>query len=182
LTYAARAVTLPNWISIGRILLIPVFMAALLGALPQGDYLALAVFAVAALTDSLDGYLARSRRSITTFGVFLDPLADKLLISAALVSLVELGRLAAWVAMVIIAREFAVTGLRMIAARQDVVIAASNWGKVKTIMQVLAVMALITDERVGTATTVLVLATVAITIWSGLEYFIRARDVLRAAT
>ena len=90
------------------------------------------VFSVAAATDSLDGYLARSRQAITTVGKLLDPLADKLLISAALISLVELDRVAAWVAMVIIAREFAVTGLRLIAATQDVVISASAWGKVKT--------------------------------------------------
>ena len=90
-------VSLPNWISIGRIMLIPVFMVVLLGRLPGGDYLAVAVFALAALTDSLDGYLARSRNATTTMGIFLDPLADKLLVSAALISLVELGRLAAWV-------------------------------------------------------------------------------------
>ena len=88
-------VNLPNWLSVGRILLIPVFMVALLGRLPQGDLVAVAVFTVAALTDKLDGYLARSRNATTTFGVFLDPLADKLLVSAALISLVELNRLAA---------------------------------------------------------------------------------------
>src|SRR5262245_7229606 len=119
--------TLPNWISLGRILLIPVFMVALLGSVPGGDDLAVIVFAVAAATDSIAGYLARSRRSISTVGKLLDPLADKLLISAALISLVELNRLSAWVAMVIIAREFAVTGLRLIAASQDVVIPASPW-------------------------------------------------------
>ncbi|MGZ4482011.1 MAG: CDP-diacylglycerol--glycerol-3-phosphate 3-phosphatidyltransferase [Gaiellales bacterium] len=172
--------TLPNWISVGRILLIPVFMVALLGSIPGGDRIAVAVFAVAAATDSLDGYLARSRRSITTVGKFLDPLADKLLVSAALISLVELDRLAAWVAMVIIAREFAVTGLRLIAASQDVVIAASPWGKVKTFMQVAAIIALIVDTPPHTATTVLVALAVAATIWSGIEYFVGARDVLRA--
>jgi CDP-diacylglycerol--glycerol-3-phosphate 3-phosphatidyltransferase len=172
--------TLPNWISLARILLIPVFMVALLGSVPGGDDLAVIVFALAAATDSLDGYLARSRRSESTVGKLLDPLADKLLVSAALISLVELNRLAAWVAMVIIAREFAVTGLRLIAASQDIVIAASQWGKIKTTTQVAAIIALIVDDPPHTVTTVLVAVAVAATIWSGVEYFIAARDVLKA--
>jgi CDP-diacylglycerol--glycerol-3-phosphate 3-phosphatidyltransferase len=175
-----RTVTLPNWLSLGRILLIPVFMVALLGNVPRGDDIAAVVFCVAAATDSLDGYLARSRQTVTTLGALLDPLADKLLISAALISLVELDRLAAWVAMVIIAREFAVTGLRLIAASHDIVISASPWGKVKTTVQVIAIVALIVDNPPHTATTVLVACAVAATIWSGIDYFLSARDVLRA--
>ena len=101
------------------------------------------MFAVAALTDGLDGYIARSRQSVTTFGKVMDPVADKLLIAAALISLVSLDRVAAWVAMVIIAREFAVSGLRIAAGQQGVVIPASGLGKVKTIVQVVAVLALI---------------------------------------
>jgi CDP-diacylglycerol--glycerol-3-phosphate 3-phosphatidyltransferase len=172
-------VTLPNWLSLGRILLIPVFMVALLGNIRHGDLIAVVVFSVAAATDSLDGYLARSRQSVTTMGALLDPLADKLLISAALISLVSLDRLAAWVAMVIIAREFAVTGLRLIAAAENVVISASVWGKVKTAMQVAAIIALIVNDPPSTLTTVLVACAVAVTIWSGIEYFISARDILR---
>ena len=171
--------TLPNWLSLARILLIPVFMVVLLGDVPHGDYVAVAVFSLAALTDKLDGYLARSRGATTTIGIFLDPLADKLLVSAALISLVELGRLAAWVAMVIIAREFMVSGLRMVAASQEVVIAASQWGKLKTVTQVVAIAALIVDNPPHTATTVLVALAVAVTIWSGVEYFVDARYVLR---
>jgi CDP-diacylglycerol--glycerol-3-phosphate 3-phosphatidyltransferase len=174
------AVSLPNWISLGRIVMIPVFMVALLGNIRYGDLIAVIVFSVAAATDSLDGYLARSRHSVTTVGQLLDPLADKLLVSAALISLVELDRVAAWVAMVIIAREFAVTGLRLIAAAQDMVIPASPWGKVKTTFQVAAIIALIIDDPPHTATTVLVACAVAVTIWSGIEYFISSRDVLRA--
>jgi CDP-diacylglycerol--glycerol-3-phosphate 3-phosphatidyltransferase len=173
-------VNLPNWISVVRILLIPVFMVLLLGRVTDGDYLALLVFAVAAVTDTLDGYLARSRGTTTTIGIFLDPLADKLLVSAALISLVELGRVAAWVAMVIIAREFMVSGLRMVAANQEVVIAASQWGKLKTLTQVVAIAALIIDYPPHTATAVLVALAVGITIWSGIDYFIDARDVLRS--
>ena len=171
--------TLPNWLSLGRILLIPVFMVALLGNIRHGDLIAAAVFSVAAATDSLDGYLARSRQSITTIGALLDPLADKLLISAALISLVELDRVAAWVAMVIISREFAVTGLRLIAVAEGIVVSASSWGKVKTAMQVAAIIALIVDDPPHTVTTVLVACAVAVTIWSGIEYFISARDILR---
>ncbi len=104
------------------------------------------MFALAALTDGLDGYFARSRDAVTTFGKLMDPLADKLLIIAALVSLVSLHRLEAWVAMVIIAREIAVTGLRAIAAERGIVIAASWLGKVKTVLQIGAVIALIADE------------------------------------
>jgi CDP-diacylglycerol---glycerol-3-phosphate 3-phosphatidyltransferase len=173
-------VNLPNWLSVGRILLIPVFMVALLGRLPEGDLVAVVIFAVAAGTDKLDGYLARSRQETTTFGVFLDPLADKLLVSAALISLVELNRLAAWVAMVIIAREFMVSGLRMVAASQHVVIAASQWGKVKTTAQVVAIAALIVDNPPHAVTTALVAFAVAVTLWSGIDYFIESRDVLRA--
>jgi CDP-diacylglycerol--glycerol-3-phosphate 3-phosphatidyltransferase len=146
---------------------------------PHGDLIAVVVFSVAAATDSLDGYLARSRQSVTTIGKLLDPLADKLLISGALISLVGLNRLAAWVAMVIIAREFAVTGLRLIAAAQNVVIAASPWGKIKTTVQVAAIIALIVDDPPHTVTTVLVACAVAATVWSGIEYFISARDLLR---
>jgi CDP-diacylglycerol---glycerol-3-phosphate 3-phosphatidyltransferase len=173
-------VTLPNWISVGRILLIPVFMVVLLGHVRGGDYLAVGVFALAAVTDKLDGYLARSRGSTSTFGVFLDPLADKLLVSAALISLVDLGRVAAWVAMVIIAREFMVSGLRMVAASQERVIAASQWGKVKTSIQVVALAAVIVDNPPHTLTTVLMAFAIAVTVWSGIEYFIDARDVLRS--
>src|SRR4029453_13617375 len=132
---------LPNVLTLLRIIAVPVVVVALLDETPNGDTLAAIVFALAALTDGLDGYIARSRGSVTTFGKLMDPLADKLLIVAALVSLVSLGRLAAGVAMVIIARELAVTGLRTIAAEQGVVIAASWLGKGKTALQGAAVVA-----------------------------------------
>ena len=134
---------LPNVLTLLRVLAVPVIVVALLGETPNGDALAAGVFALAALTDGLDGYIARRRQDVTTFGKLMDPLADKVLIIAALVSLVSLGRLAAWVAMVIIARELAVTGLRTVAADQGVVIAASWLGKLKTALQVAAVFALI---------------------------------------
>ena len=119
----------PNVLTVVRILLVPVLVVALLEKTSGGDLLAAIVFAVASLTDAIDGYLARSRNWVTTFGKLMDPIADKLLIVAALVALVSLGRLEAWVAMVIIAREFAVTVLRVaVGAQQGVVIAASPWG------------------------------------------------------
>src|SRR3954453_23207169 len=133
----------PNVLTVLRIVAVPVVVVALLEETSQGDVIAAAVFALAALTDGLDGYIARRRKEITTFGKLMDPLADKLLITAALVSLVSLNRIPAWVAMVIIAREFAVTGLRSLADERGVVIAASWLGKIKTVTQVAAVLAAI---------------------------------------
>ncbi|MDQ2621766.1 MAG: CDP-diacylglycerol--glycerol-3-phosphate 3-phosphatidyltransferase [Actinomycetota bacterium] len=153
-----------------RILAVPVVVVALLDGTPNGDTLAAIVFALAALTDGLDGYFARSRDAITTFGKLMDPLADKLLITAALVSLVSLNRLPAWVAMVIIAREFAITGIRSIAAERGVVIAASWMGKVKTVLQIGAVFALITFNPAPAWVDGLVYAAVVATVVSGLDY------------
>jgi CDP-diacylglycerol--glycerol-3-phosphate 3-phosphatidyltransferase len=172
---------LPNVLTLLRILAVPVIVVALLGETPNGDALAAAVFALAAFTDGLDGYIARSRGSVTTFGKLMDPLADKLLIVAALISLVSLGRVAAWVAMVIIARELAVTGLRAVAAERGVVIAASWMGKLKTILQVAAVFALIAAHPAPLAVNVLVYAAVAMTVISGADYFFGLRRRLAQA-
>jgi CDP-diacylglycerol---glycerol-3-phosphate 3-phosphatidyltransferase len=168
-------VNLPNVLTLMRILAVPVIVVALLGETPNGDALAAGVFALAAFTDGLDGYIARRRRDVTTFGKLMDPLADKLLIVAALVSLVSLGRLAAWVAMVIIARELAVTGLRAVAVEQGVVIAASWLGKLKTALQVAAVFALIIWNPSPLAVDVLVYVAVAVTVVSGADYFFGLR-------
>lgn len=167
---------LPNVLTVVRILLVPVLVVALLDKTGGGDLLAAIVFAVASLTDAIDGYLARSRNWVTTFGKLMDPIADKLLIVAALVALVSRGRLEAWVAMVIISREFAVTALRLAAgAQQGVVIAASSLGKLKTATQVLMVMALIAfDDRSGWITA-LVYVTVVVTVASGADYFFGLR-------
>jgi len=167
---------LPNLLTVARILAVPVLVVALLDETPNGDTFAAVVFALAALTDGLDGYIARSRGSVTTFGKLMDPVADKLLIVAALISLVSLGRLAAWVAMVIISREFAVTALRAVAAEQGVVISASWLGKLKTILQVAAVFALIVvSEPVPLGVDLLVYAAVAATLISGADYFFGLR-------
>jgi CDP-diacylglycerol--glycerol-3-phosphate 3-phosphatidyltransferase len=167
---------LPNVLTLIRILLVPVLVVALLDATPGGSWLAAAVFAVAAVTDGVDGYLARSRMSITNFGKVMDPIADKLLIAAALISLVSLNRLAGWVAMVIIAREFAVSGLRVAAGQQGVVIPASRLGKAKTMIQVATVFALIAVDDTGTWwVQTLVYLTVAVTLASGADYFLNFR-------
>jgi CDP-diacylglycerol--glycerol-3-phosphate 3-phosphatidyltransferase len=173
---------LPNVLTLIRILLVPVLVVALLDATPGGSWLAATVFAVAAVTDGVDGYLARSRMSITNFGKVMDPIADKLLIAAALISLVSLNRLAGWVAMVIIAREFAVSGLRVAAGQQGVVIPASRLGKVKTIVQVAAVFALIAVNDTGDWwVQTLVYLTVAVTLASGADYFLNFRRRIEEA-
>jgi CDP-diacylglycerol--glycerol-3-phosphate 3-phosphatidyltransferase len=171
----------PNVLTVARILLVPVLVAALLSGANHGDLLAAIVFAVASMTDAIDGYLARSRGAITTFGKLMDPVADKLLVIAALVSLVSLDRLAAWVATVIIAREFAVTATRMAATQQGVVIAANAWGKAKTIVQVAAIFFLIAFDPTPVWVDLLVYGAVAITIASGVDYFFGLRRVMREA-
>jgi CDP-diacylglycerol--glycerol-3-phosphate 3-phosphatidyltransferase len=175
---------LPNVLTLIRILLVPVFVVALLGATPKesGSVLAAAVFALAAVTDGLDGYLARSRMSVTNFGKVMDPIADKLLIAAALLSLISLDRLAAWVAMVIIAREFAVSGLRVAAGQQGVVIPASPLGKAKTMVQVAAVFALIAVHDTGVWwVQALVYLMVIVTLASGADYFLNFRRRIEEA-
>jgi CDP-diacylglycerol--glycerol-3-phosphate 3-phosphatidyltransferase len=166
---------LPNLLTVVRILLVPVVVVALLEETPNADTLAAIVFAVAAFTDGLDGYIARSRGSITTFGKLMDPIADKLLIIAPLVSLVSLGRIDAWVAMVIIAREFAVTALRMVAVEQGVVIPASPLGKAKTIFQIAAIFAVIAFQSTPLPVDLLVYAAVIVTLVSGADYFLGLR-------
>ncbi len=174
---------LPNVLTLLRILLVPVLVVALLNESDNGDLLAAIVFALASATDAMDGYLARTRNAITTFGKLMDPIADKLLIIAALVALVSLHRLDSWVAMVIITREFAVTVTRMQATQQGVVIAANLWGKAKTIVQVAAIFCVIVARHDPTPLWVnaLVYAAVAITIVSGVDYFFGLRRVLREA-
>jgi len=173
---------LPNFLTLARILLVPVLVVALLDETPHGDTIAAIVFAIAAVTDGLDGYIARSRESITTFGKVMDPIADKLLIAAALISLVSLDRVAAWVAMVIIAREFAVSGLRVAAGQQGVVIPASLLGTAKTILQIAMVMALIAVDDSGVAwVQATVYAAVAMTVVSGADYFLNVRKRIEEA-
>ncbi len=169
---------IPNVLTVVRILLVPVLVVALLEKTSGGDLLAAIVFAVASLTDAIDGYLARTRDSVTTFGKLMDPIADKLLIIASLVALVSLGRLEAWVAMVIICREFAVTALRAAVGTQGVVISASPLGKLKTACQVLMVLLLIAVHGRPWWLSLIVYVTVAVTLLSGADYFFGLRRAL----
>jgi CDP-diacylglycerol--glycerol-3-phosphate 3-phosphatidyltransferase len=173
---------LPNFLTVLRILLVPVLVVALLGAGGEAsDVLAAAVFWLASFTAAVDGWIARSREQITTFGKLMDPVADKLLVIAALLSLVSLGRLEAGVAMVIIAREFAVTVARLQARAEGVVIAANWWGKTKTLVQMLTIFLLILFDPSPVWVDVLVYVMVAVTIISGIDYFFGMRRLLRQA-
>jgi CDP-diacylglycerol--glycerol-3-phosphate 3-phosphatidyltransferase len=175
-------VNVPNAITVVRILLIPVFLVVLFSQIPHGDVWAVAVFALAAGTDKLDGYVARRRNSVTATGMFLDPLADKLLISSALIALVSLHRVEAWVAMVIIGREFAVSGLRLVGIAQSVSIPASRLGKLKTVSQTIAVLFLLVSytamPHYDLIEKILIYTAVALTLASGIEYFVNARALL----
>ena len=171
---------LPNVLTVIRILLVPVLVVALLGEAGD-DLLAAFVFAAASATDALDGYLARSRNAITSFGKLMDPIADKLLVIAALFALVSLDRLQAWIAMVIVTRELAVTVTRMAATAQGVIIPAAGLGKIKTMVQVAAIFFLIAFDPTPLWVDLLVYAAVAVTVVSGIDYFFGLRRMLREA-
>lgn len=174
---------LPNQVTLLRILMVPVLLAVISLRLPLGDYIAAGVFVLAAITDGLDGYMARKQKQVTSLGKLLDPLADKLLISAALIALVELDRLSGWVAVLIIGREFAVTGLRSLAAAEGVILAASRLGKIKTITQIVAVVAMLLRDlsfnlvNIPFGNIAMGMA-VFFTLWSGMNYFQQAGFLL----
>ncbi|MHB1404524.1 MAG: CDP-diacylglycerol--glycerol-3-phosphate 3-phosphatidyltransferase [Desulfitobacteriaceae bacterium] len=182
---------LPNRLTLVRIILVPVFMVFLLLQVPKGhtifphqDIVAAFIFILASTTDGLDGYIARKRGQVTVLGKFMDPLADKLLVSAALISLVELGDVPAWLAWVIISREFAVTGLRAIAAADGQVIAASKLGKIKTVTQVVAISAILLKDwpfslvGIQIGQPILYIA-LLFTIVSGVDYLAKTWKLLR---
>lgn len=170
----------PNVLTLLRILLVPVLVVALLDQ-SSSSWLPAAVFAIASLTDAIDGYIARARKQITTFGKLMDPVADKLLIIAALVVLVSQNRVPAWIAMVIIAREFAVTVTRLAATGQGVVISANWWGKAKTMVQVAAIFFAIGFRSTPIGVELLLYGAVAITVVSGIDYFFGLRRLMREA-
>lgn len=187
---SAKVLNLPNILSLVRVFLAPLVLLFLsvrisgtvpfLGFLEKdppawGDVLAGVVFVIAALTDSLDGYIARKRRLVTTLGKFIDPLADKVLVIAAMIALVELHRIPAWIVLVIITREFVVTGLRLVAAAEGVVIAASKGGKLKTVFQIVALTMLILKIPGGM---ILMWIAMVLTVWSGMEYLIGGSKIL----
>lgn len=176
---------LANKLTIIRIFLVPIFLIFIaVKEIPYGTIIATAIFILAALTDKLDGYIARSRHQITRFGKFMDPLADKLLVTAALISLVDFKIISTWIAMIIIAREFAVTGLRSIAASEGIVIAASWWGKIKTLTQIVAIILSLINLTYKTnfftvSSKLAMYIAVIITLISGLDYFIKNKDAIR---
>ena len=171
---------LPNKLTILRIIAIPVFIVVLL----MGHrYIATVIFIAAALTDMLDGHIARKYNMVTNFGKLMDPLADKLLVMSALLLLVQLGNVAGWMAVVILAREFSVTGLRQVAASEGIVIAAGVTGKVKTILQMIAIPLLLLDNWPGCyigmpLDQIFLWAAVIMTIISGTEYIVKNRQLL----
>ncbi|WKY46548.1 CDP-diacylglycerol--glycerol-3-phosphate 3-phosphatidyltransferase [Eubacteriaceae bacterium ES3] len=175
---------LPNKITVVRIVMIPFFIAALLIQFPYHQPIAAALFVIAALTDSLDGYLARSRNLVTDFGKFMDPLADKLLVCSALICFVQLGSVPAWMVIIIIAREFAITGLRTLAASDGIVIAASKWGKAKTISQMIAIVIILINNwpfsmwNIPMGSIMMVIATI-LTLISGIDYLVINRKVFK---
>lgn len=163
-----------------RIVAIVPMMVFLLVDVPGGRWIAAGIYAAAALTDSLDGWLARSRGQVTVAGAFLDPLADKLLVTGALVALIEIGDMPAWVAMVIITREFAVTGLRLVAVSEDLIIPASRFGKAKTLSQNIAIFMIIAPGPWGWLEDPVLYVAVVLTVLSGAYYFLMARRRLFA--
>lgn len=187
---------LANRITLARIFLVPVIMFFLLVNLDFepiqikdftitcNQIIAALIFIVAASTDGLDGYIARSRKMVSNLGKLLDPLADKLLIAAVLISLVDMGKLDAWIAVVIISREFAVTGLRQIALLEGTVVSASKWGKWKTAIQITAIIVLLLNNFPFTFLDVpfdLIAswAMAVITIYSGIDYFVKNKNLLQ---
>lgn len=191
---------LPNKLTMSRIVLIPVFMAVLYWGFPGSGYVALAIFIIASLTDLLDGKIARKYNLVTDFGKFADPLADKMLVTAALLWFVEQGRMPAWMLLIVICREFAVSGLRMIAADKGKVIAAGWSGKVKTASTMVCIVVMLLlgpslaayqsggyltavpwDRYISWADTACVWVITLTTLYSGVEYFMQNRDVIQSA-
>lgn len=171
----------PNSLTILRIALIPFFVFFMLTDMGvAGKYIALAIFIIASLTDTLDGYLARKNHQITNFGKFMDPLADKLLVCSAMICLVDKQRLASWIVIVIIAREFIISGFRLVAADNGIVIAASYWGKAKTVSQMVMIILLILDLGGSFAVleTIFVWLALILTVVSLVDYVAKNRKVL----
>ena len=171
---------LPNKLTLLRILLIPVFMAVLYWDFPGAAYAALAIFIAASLTDLLDGKIARKYNLVTDFGKFADPLADKMLVTAAMLWFVENGQMPAWALLIVICREFAVSGLRMIASDKGRVIAAGWSGKVKTASTMVCVVIMFLPIPAA-VNTICVWVITLTTLYSGVEYFVKNRDVIASA-
>ena len=170
---------LPNKLTVGRIILVPFFVATLLANFPLNNAVALIIFIAASLTDMFDGKIARKYNLVTNFGKFMDPLADKLLVCSAMICLVDLKLIPVWVVLIIIAREFIISGFRLVASDNGIVIAASYWGKFKTTFQMIAVVLLILDiPSLALLTTLCVWIALALTIISLVDYIVKNHKVL----
>lgn len=175
---------LPNKLTVVRVLMIPFFVWFMLpslgGEMAASKWIALAIFCIASLTDLLDGKIARKYNLVTNFGKFMDPLADKLLVCSAMICMIETKKLAAWFVIVIIAREFIISGFRLVASDNGIVIAASYWGKFKTVSQMAMIIVLIADlggvfDLIGTA---LIWISLALTVISLVDYIVKNKQVL----
>lgn len=172
---------LPNKLTIFRVILIPFFVLFLLVDMTAYDkWIALAIFIIASFTDFLDGHIARKYHLVTNFGKFMDPLADKLLVCSALICLIELDRIPSWIVIVIIAREFIISGFRLVASDNGVVIAASYWGKFKTTFQIIMICLMIADlAPLAVVTQIVMWIALALTVVSLADYLIKNKDVMR---
>lgn len=169
---------LPNKLTVARVCMVPLFMVALLINTETSRIVATILFALASLTDMLDGQIARKYNLITNFGKLMDPLADKILTAAAMVGLVQLGDLAAWIVVIVLFREYAITGLRSVAASENIVIAAGIWGKVKTVCQMFALMLLMLKPQIVALCGVdlgllLMYVALILTVYSGVDYVVK---------
>ena len=172
---------LPNKLTILRVIMIPFFVFFMLWpVVPYSNLIAVAIFCIASFTDFLDGYLARRDGLVTNFGKFMDPLADKLLVGAALICLIETGQLPALVVIIIISREFIISGFRLIASDNGVVIAASYWGKFKTVSQMVMVIVLILNiPALAMVGQILIWVSTILTVVSLVDYIVKNKDVLK---
>ncbi|MCR5511164.1 CDP-diacylglycerol--glycerol-3-phosphate 3-phosphatidyltransferase [Lachnospiraceae bacterium XBB2008] len=171
---------LPNKLTLLRVIMIPFFLIfLLLDITPYDKWIALAIFVIASLTDLADGKIARKYNLITNFGKFMDPLADKLLVCSAMIALIELERIPAWIVIVIIAREFIISGFRLVASDNGVVIAASYWGKFKTTFQMIMVILMIVDiPQLQIVTTIIMYIALVLTIVSLIDYLVKNWGVM----
>ena len=172
---------LPNKLTVLRVIMVPFFVFFMLTDVggPANKWIALVLFIVASLTDMLDGKIARARNLVTNFGKFMDPLADKLLVCSAMICIIPLGKLQAWFVIIIIAREFIISGFRLVAADNGIVIAASWWGKSKTISQMIMIILLIADiPALSVLNTVLIWVALILTVVSLIDYLVKNKNVL----
>lgn len=177
-----KNLNLPNKLTLIRVAMIPFFVVAVMLSADSVGWkvAALIIFIAASLTDTLDGYIARSRNLVTNFGKFADPLADKLLVCSALICFVGLGTLPAWVCIIIMSREFIISGFRLIAAEKGIVIAASKWGKAKTISQMITCCLLILNqEHIAWLNITFIVIMTILTVISLVDYIIKNKDVLK---